>query len=59
MKLNKIVEKSREWIGTPFHEQGRQKGIGCDCVGLILGIAKEIGVTSLIGRPWDECDIST
>jgi hypothetical protein len=59
MKLNKIVEKAREWIGTPFHEQGRHKGIGCDCVGLILGIAKDIGAISLTGKPWDKCDMST
>ena len=58
MRSDRIVEKAREWIKTPFHEQGRHKGIGCDCIGLILGIAKDIGAVSLTGKPWDECDIS-
>lgn len=57
MKSDKIVEKAREWIKTPFHEQGRHKGIGCDCIGLIIGIAKEIGAISLTGKQWDECDV--
>ena len=35
-----IVQEARSWIGTPFHHQGRVKGAGVDCVGLVIGIAK-------------------
>lgn len=34
-----IVEEARTWLGTPFRSQFREKGVGCDCVGLILGVA--------------------
>ena len=57
MNAHKIVVEARQWIGTPFHQQGRQKNVGCDCIGLIIGIAKAIGLTSLTGRSWDECDV--
>lgn len=35
---------ARAWLGTPFHHQGRLQGIGCDCVGLVIGVAEAIGV---------------
>lgn len=57
MKSNEIIKIAREWIGTPFHEQARQKHFGCDCIGLIIGIAKEIGAISLTGKTWQACDI--
>lgn len=40
---SQVVEVARSWIDTPFKHQGRIKGQGCDCLGLIVGIAKEIG----------------
>ncbi len=57
MKSNEIIKVAEEWIGTPFHQQGRQKQVGCDCVGLILGVAKEICAKSITHDPWDKCDI--
>lgn len=41
---NDIVEKAREYIDTPFVHQGRLKGKGIDCIGLIVGVAKELGL---------------
>lgn len=38
-----IVETAREWIGTPFHWGASVKGVGCDCRGLIAGVARECG----------------
>lgn len=40
-----IVEEARTWINTPFKHQMREKGVGCDCIGLILGIAWSFGFT--------------
>ena len=34
-----IVAEAKTWIGTPFKHQGRVKGLGVDCVGLIIGVA--------------------
>jgi NlpC/P60 family putative phage cell wall peptidase len=33
---SKIVAKAREYVGTPFHHQGRLKGVGVDCIGLVV-----------------------
>lgn len=37
-----VVEEARKWKGTPFKHQGRKPGIGCDCVGLLIGIAGSV-----------------
>ncbi len=39
-----IVNKAREFIGTPFHHQARLKGVGIDCVGLLVCVAKELEI---------------
>lgn len=39
-----IVSAARQWIGTPFHHQGRVMGAGCDCIGLVVGVAIALGV---------------
>lgn len=59
MNLSDIVTVAEDWIGTPFHQQGRQKKFGCDCIGLILGIAKEINAKPITGEPWGKCDVLT
>ncbi len=39
----RIVAEAREWIGTPHHHQQSVKGRGCDCKGLVAGVAREMG----------------
>lgn len=39
-----VVQTAREWIGTPVHHQEAQRGIGCDCVGLVRGVGMELGI---------------
>jgi cell wall-associated NlpC family hydrolase len=39
-----IVGAARSWIGTPFHHQARLKGHGVDCVGLVVGVAMDLGL---------------
>ncbi|MCE7026993.1 NlpC/P60 family protein [Jiella avicenniae] len=36
------LEIARDWLGTPYRHQGSAKGIGCDCLGLIRGIWREL-----------------
>ncbi len=45
-----IVALARSYIDTPYHHQGRVKGQGVDCVGLLVCIAREVG---LVGPNWD------
>lgn len=37
-----VVRAARGWLGTPFHHQASVKGVGCDCIGLIAGVAAEL-----------------
>ena len=43
-----IVEAARGWIDTPFSHQGRVKGQSVDCLGLVYGVAIELGIESRI-----------
>lgn len=38
-----VVAEAREWLGTKFHPQASAKGHGCDCKGLVIGVARELG----------------
>jgi NlpC/P60 family putative phage cell wall peptidase len=38
-----IITTARSWIGTPYVHQASVKGIGCDCVGLLRGVWRELG----------------
>lgn len=37
-----IVEVARSWIGTPYRHQASLKGAGCDCLGLVRGVWREV-----------------
>ena len=39
-----IVREVRSWIGTRYRHQGRVKGVGVDCIGLVGGVALGVGV---------------
>lgn len=38
----RIVQVARQWIGTPYRHQASHKGVGCDCLGLVRGVWREI-----------------
>lgn len=40
-----IVAEARTWIDTPFHHQARLKGVGVDCAGVPVGVARDLGLT--------------
>ncbi len=37
-----IVAAARSWIGTPYRHQAALKGVGCDCLGLLIGVWREL-----------------
>lgn len=37
-----VVTCARRWIGTPYLHQGARRGVGCDCLGLVRGIWREL-----------------
>jgi len=41
---DQVVSQAQTWLETPWHHQGRLKGTGVDCVGIIVGVCKELGI---------------
>lgn len=37
-----IVETAKSWLGTPYRHQASLKGAGCDCLGLVRGVWREL-----------------
>jgi NlpC/P60 family putative phage cell wall peptidase len=37
-----VLAIAGSWIGTPYRHQGAVKGVGCDCLGLVRGIWREL-----------------
>ncbi len=35
-----VIAEARTWLGTPWHHQASVKGVGCDCIGFIRGVAE-------------------
>jgi NlpC/P60 family putative phage cell wall peptidase len=42
MRAEMVVEAARAWLGTPYRHQGSRKGVGCDCLGLVRGVWREL-----------------
>lgn len=38
----RIVAAARRWIGTPYLHQASLIGVGCDCLGLVRGVWREV-----------------
>lgn len=36
------ISSARGWIGTPYVHQASLKGVGCDCLGLLRGVWREL-----------------
>ncbi len=37
-----IVAAAMSWLGTPYRHQASLKGVGCDCLGLVRGVWREV-----------------
>ena len=33
---------ARRWLGTPYRHQAARRGVGCDCLGLVRGVWREL-----------------
>jgi cell wall-associated NlpC family hydrolase len=40
-----IIVEARTWLGTPFRHQGRTRGAGVDCAGVVIGVARALGLS--------------
>jgi NlpC/P60 family putative phage cell wall peptidase len=37
-----IIDAARGWIGTPYRHQASLRNAGCDCLGLVRGVWREL-----------------
>jgi len=37
-----VLGAARAWLGTPYANQASVKGVGCDCLGLVRGVYREV-----------------
>lgn len=56
-----VVAVARRWLGTPYHHQASVRGTGCDCLGLVRGVWRELyGFEAehvpAYARDWAEAD---
>ena len=40
--MSDVVAAARGWIGTPYVHQASARGAGCDCLGLLRGVWREV-----------------
>ena len=38
----RVIAAARGWLGTPYHDQASVRGVGCDCLGLVRGVWREL-----------------
>ena len=49
-----VVAEAREWLGTRWMHQQSLKGVACDCIGLVRGVAAQVGLTPPDFEQWPE-----
>lgn len=59
LSRSEIVAEARAWIGTPYRHQASCKSVGCDCLGLVRGVWREVigdepQATPAYSRDWAE-----
>jgi NlpC/P60 family putative phage cell wall peptidase len=42
VRREEIVAAARRWIGTPYRHQASRCQVGCDCLGLVRGVWREV-----------------
>jgi NlpC/P60 family putative phage cell wall peptidase len=43
MNRTEVVAAARGWIGTPYRHRAALRGAGCDCLGLVRGVWRDLG----------------
>lgn len=45
-----VVAAAQTWLGCPYAHQQRMHGVAVDCAGLVIGVARQLG---LVGEDFD------
>ena len=51
MNGDRVVVAARRWLGTPYRHQAATLGAGCDCLGLLRGVWRELYGTEPMAMP--------
>ena len=55
-----VAERALGWVGTPYVHQASVRGVGTDCLGLVRGVRRELGLPDVPVSPyapgWGETD---
>jgi NlpC/P60 family putative phage cell wall peptidase len=56
-----VVELARAWLGTPYCHRASARGVGCDCLGLLVGVLRDLFGAAPVSVPlyragWAEFD---
>lgn len=49
--MSEIVLAARQWLGTPYRHRAATLGAGCDCLGLIRGIWRQLHGSEPVAVP--------
>lgn len=44
MIASDVIDAARQMVGTPFRHQGRIPGVALDCAGLVVAVARQLGL---------------
>ena len=47
----RVIAAAQTWIGTPYHHQASLLGVGCDCLGLLRGVWRDVVGLEAPGLP--------
>jgi NlpC/P60 family putative phage cell wall peptidase len=39
---SEITRAARQWLGTPYHHRASLRLVGCDCIGLVRGLWRDL-----------------
>jgi NlpC/P60 family putative phage cell wall peptidase len=45
VERSRVVAEAKTWLDTPYRHQGRLKGVGVDCIGLVIGVCHALDLT--------------
>jgi len=48
---DRVIAAARAWLGTPYHHQASLMGVGCDCLGLLRGVWRDVVGSETLGLP--------
>lgn len=46
-----VVDVARTWIGTPYHDNAKLKGVGTDCLNFMVASVEEYGLIPVVKVP--------